>query len=165
MYTPMIGDLTIVLTYAAAIGCGVVGGIFYAFSAFVIKALARLPDHQGIAAMQSINTAVLNGWFLGVFMGTAAACALLILSSLTDWLESGAIFRLSGASLYLIGTLLVTIVCNVPRNDALAAVDAGHADGAARWRRYAAAWTAWNSVRTAAAIAASMLFILSLTEG
>jgi uncharacterized membrane protein len=39
------------LTLFAALGCGVVAGVFFAFSAFVMRALASLPALQGIAAM------------------------------------------------------------------------------------------------------------------
>jgi uncharacterized membrane protein len=48
------------LTFVAALGSGLVAGIFFAFSNFVMKALARVSPAQGIAAMQSINVVVLN---------------------------------------------------------------------------------------------------------
>jgi uncharacterized membrane protein len=57
------------LTFVAAVGSGLVAGIFFAFSNFVMKALARVPPAQGIAAMQSINVVVLNRWFFAVFFG------------------------------------------------------------------------------------------------
>jgi len=57
----------------SALGCGLIAGVFFAFSTFVMKALAGLPTAQGIAAMQSVNVAVLNGWFFSAFFGTAAA--------------------------------------------------------------------------------------------
>jgi uncharacterized membrane protein len=56
----MIDHLLFALTLVAALGCGLMAGVFFAFSAFVMKALARLPLAQGIAAMQSINVAVIN---------------------------------------------------------------------------------------------------------
>jgi uncharacterized membrane protein len=70
------------LKLCAALGCGLMAGVFFAFSCFVMAALARLPVPQGLAAMQSINVRVLNPLFLGVFMGTAAACLVLALSCL-----------------------------------------------------------------------------------
>jgi len=48
-------NLIFILTLVSALGCGLIAGVFFAFSAFVMKALARLPPAQGIAAMQSIN--------------------------------------------------------------------------------------------------------------
>ena len=130
-----------------------------------MNALARLPPAQGIAAMQSINVAVINPWFLAAFLGTAAACVLLAISSLLMWHKPGAVYLLVGSLLYLVGTLLVTIAFNVPRNDALAAVDAESADGATRWARYVPGWTAWNTVRTAAAVGAAALLTIALVAG
>jgi uncharacterized membrane protein len=73
--------------------------------------------------------------------------------------------RLAGGGLYLVGAVLVTIVRNVPMNDALAAVDPDSADGAAQWTRYVPRWTAWNSVRAVAALAAAAALIISLVVG
>ena len=125
----MTGELLVGLTVVSALGCGLMAGVFFAFSAFVMTALARLPPAQGLAAMQAINVAVLNRSFLGAFLGTAAACALLVVSSLSTWHAPDAGYRLVGGALYLIGSLAVTIVCNVPRNEALAAVAADSAAG------------------------------------
>ncbi len=147
----MIDDLIRVLTLVSALGCGLMAGFFFAFSACVMKALARLPASAGIAAMQSINVAVINPLFMIAFLGTAAACVTLGVSSLLMRHRPGAIYLLIGSLLYLVGTVLVTIVFNVPRNDALAAVEPANADAAALWGGYLTSWTAWNHVRTAAA--------------
>ncbi|HSS65716.1 MAG TPA: anthrone oxygenase family protein [Gammaproteobacteria bacterium] len=157
----MIDELAPILTVVAAVGSGLVAGIFFAFSTFVMRALDRLPPAQGIAAMQSINVAVINPWFMTVFFGTAVACLILVVFSLLDWNKAGAGYMLSGGALYLIGTILVTIVFNVPRNDALAAVDPESADGARLWADYLKSWTAWNHVRTAAALASAALFTVA----
>ena len=53
-----------VLTLLAILGCGMIAGVFFAFSAFVMKALARLPAEQGIAAMQAINVAAVTFAFM-----------------------------------------------------------------------------------------------------
>ena len=106
--------LIFVLTFASAIGSGLVAGIFFAFSTFVMKALARLPSAQGIAAMQSINVVVLNPLFFAVFFGTAAICVVLAVRSLFLWQTTGAVYLLVGSLLYPVGTILVTIVFNVP---------------------------------------------------
>jgi uncharacterized membrane protein len=151
-----------VLTLLSALGCGLIAGVFFAFSAFVMKALARLPAAQGIAAMQSINIAVINPLFLSAFLGTAAACALLVVSALVWWNRAAAVYLLAGGLLYLGGTLLVTIVFNIPRNNALAAVEASSAGGSTLWAQYVNSWTAWNHVRTAAALAATASLTIAL---
>lgn len=63
------------LIVGSALGCGVAGGAFFAFSTFIMRALARLPAPQGIAAMQSINVVVITPLFMMALFGTGAACA------------------------------------------------------------------------------------------
>ena len=90
-----------ILIGTALLGSALVAGIFFAFSAFVMKALAEIPSRQGIAAMQSINVVVINPMFLGAFFGTAATCLVVVLQSLD---RSGAerIYLVAGSALYII---------------------------------------------------------------
>src|SRR5687768_4128219 len=88
-------------TLAASLACGLVAGIFYAFSSFVMPALARLPPPQGIAAMQSVNVTVLTPSFLAVFVGAALLAAALGVHAVVAWHRPGAGLRLAGAVLYL----------------------------------------------------------------
>ena len=152
----------VALTLLAALGSELVGGIFFAFSAFIMSALGRIPPDQGIAAMQSINLAVLNPWFFTAFFGTAGFCVVLAAVALFIWSEPGSIHLLVGAALYLLGTILVTMRLNVPLNRALAAVKPGSPEAIAVWIRYQSAWTVWNHVRTAASLAAAVAFIVAL---
>lgn len=154
----------LLLTLVAALGSGLIAGVFFAFSAFVMRALQRLPAPQGVAAMQSINVAVLNRSFLAVFVGTALACGVLAFLSLLRWDAPGAPLRLTGALAYLVGCFAVTMAFNVPRNDALEAVRPETAEAAALWARYLVEWTRWNTVRTLAALAAAVLFTLTLVH-
>jgi uncharacterized membrane protein len=87
------------LTLFSTLGCGLIGGVFFAFSSFVMNALARLPAAQGIATMQSINVVVINPLFMTAFLGTAAACVLLAFSSVLRWREPGAAYLLAGSLL------------------------------------------------------------------
>ena len=158
----MIDRLLFALTVSSALGCGLMAGFFFAFSACVMNALTHLTTVQGIAAMQSINVAVLNRWFFAGFFGTAAACLFGAGCAFVTWHEPGSGYLLAGSLLYLVGTVLVTMVFNVPLNDALAAVDPGSTEGAGIWTRYVATWTAWNHVRAVAALAAAALLIMAL---
>ena len=150
------------LTLFAALGCGLVGGVFFAFSTFVMKGLSRLPPREGIAAMQCINVAALNRWFMAAFFGTAVACVVACVSALLRWREPGTISLFVGSMLYLLGSLMVTAVFNVPRNNSLASIVPTDPDGESHWANYLAAWTAWNHVRTAAALAAAASFSVAL---
>ena len=158
----MIQGLVVALAVAAALGSGVVAGFFFAFSVCVMRALGRLPREQGMAAMQAINVVVLNPWFFTAFFGTAAVCMIVTVLALFTWSTSHVIYLLAGSVLYLAGSIVVTLACNVPLNEALAAVDPHSAAGAALWTRYLAQWTAWNHVRTAASLGAAALCIAAV---
>ena len=158
-------QVLVLLALVAAVGSGVVGGVFYAFSTFVMKALARLPAHEGVAAMQSINVAVINPLFLGAFLGTAAASLGAAAAALLRWQRPGAGWVLCGGLLYFVGTFGVTVVFNVPLNNSLAAVSPADAGAAGQWASYVSRWTAWNHVRTAAALAAAGLLTVAFRLG
>jgi len=148
----------------SALGCGLTAGVFFAFSSFVMNALARLPPAQGIAAMQSINITVINPAFFTALFGTAATCLFLSIRSLLKWHQPGASCLLVGALFYLVGTILVTAVFNVPLNDALAGVKPETDEGSKLWATYLADWTVWNHVRAIAALAAAALFTIALCQ-
>ena len=151
-----------VVTFVTALGSALVSGVFFAFSTFVMKALARLPAAQGIAAMQSINVVAINRWFMGALVGTAVACAALAIASIVGWSAAGARFRLAGSLVYIAGTIVVTRAFNIPRNDALAAVSPDTVVAARLWTDYLATWTQWNHVRTIAPLVAAALLMGSL---
>ncbi|KGM30943.1 anthrone oxygenase family protein [Inquilinus limosus] len=150
-----------VLIFLSALGSGLAGGIFFAFSTFVMGALARLPAPQGIAAMQSINIVVINPLFMMVFMGTAVLCAVVAVAALFGWAGPHPALVVVGAVIYIAGNIVVTMAGNVPLNDALAAVDPASAGGAAIWARYVPDWTVWNHVRTVTGAVAAACFILA----
>ncbi len=150
-----------VLVFLSALGSGLVGGIFFAFSTFVLGALARLPPPQGIAAMQSINIVVINPLFMAAFMGTAVLCVIVAAGALFGWAGPHPTLVVAGAVLYVVGNIVVTMTGNVPLNNALAAVDPASAEGAAVWARYVPDWSVWNHIRTATGLAAAACFILA----
>lgn len=148
-------DLVVAGTAVAALGCGLNAGVFFAFSSFVMKALERLSAPRGIAAMQSINLAVLTPSFMTLLFGTAAACAGLIAWAILDWHGSVGPWLLIGGGLYLAGPIGLTVAYHQPRNLALGAVDPRARDAEPAWRRYVAQWTALNHVRTLASLCAA----------
>lgn len=152
------------MTLFAALGSGLMAGVFFAFSTFVMQALVRLPSPHGIAAMQSINIAVLNPWFLGVFFGTAVLCAAEVIFAVMHWHTPGVAYLLCGSIFYLAGVILVTMLRNLPMNNALAILDPVGADSDRRWANYVASWTTWNHVRTAAALGAAALLAVALRQ-
>jgi uncharacterized membrane protein len=153
------------LTLVTALGCGLNAGVFFAFSSFVIKAIARLHPAQGVAAMQAINVAAITPAFMAALFGTAVACGILAVWALFAWDERFAPYLLVGSVLYLVGTVLLTIAYHAPRNEALARVEPHGADAESHWVRYLSGWTAWNHVRAAAALAAAATLTIALHVG
>ena len=153
------------LTLVAALGCGLIAGVFFAFSSFVMKALARLQPAQGVGAMQAINVAAVTPAFMAALFGIAVACGVLAVWAFFAWDEHFAPYLLIGSLLYLVGTIVLTIAYHVPRNDALARVEPHSADAESHWTRYLSGWTAWNHVRAAAALAAAATLTIALHIG
>jgi uncharacterized membrane protein len=149
------------LKLTAILGCGLIAGVFFAFSSFIMTALARRPSAQGIAAMQSINIAVINPLFMLVFLGTGLVCLLLLVAAIGNWQLSNAPYLLAGSLLYLIGALGTTIGFNVPLNNDLAAIQPNSSEAASIWTKYLARWSAWNHLRTVASLGAVAAFSLA----
>jgi uncharacterized membrane protein len=150
------------LVVLAALGSGLIAGVFFIFSVAVMRALERVPG--GMVAMQSINVVILNPFFLGVFMGTALLSVGILIATFFEW-RSSSLWLLAGALLYLIGSIGVTMIFNVPMNNALAAADPSSPEGQKVWADYLANWTRWNHVRTIASLAASAAFIATIANG
>lgn len=150
------------LTALTALGCGVVAGVFFAFSTFVMRALGRLSLAQGIAAMQAINAAAIPSTFFITGLGTMLGCVALACWAVVEWHEAFTPYLLAGSVLYVVGSMVVTVAFNLPRNDALATVDPEGAEAVDRWTRYLAEWTFWNHVRAAGALAAAAALIGAL---
>lgn len=157
----MSGDVVRGLTIASAVGAAVSGGVFFAFSTFVMRALDDLSPAEGIRAMQSINRAAPNPAFMALLFGTAGASLVLIVDAARNVGEPGSGYRLAAGALFLV-VIALTAAYHVPRNDELAALDGASLDAPRQWARYVSNWTAWNHVRTLAPIASAVLSILSL---
>ncbi|MEV0902375.1 anthrone oxygenase family protein [Actinoplanes sp. NPDC049802] len=130
-----------VLTTAAVIGSGLLSGVFFAFSAFVMSGLRRLPDPDGAAAMRSINVTAQRPPLMIALFGVSALCVAMIVRAMVTWPQPGAAWLLAGALLTIAGGLGVTVAVNVPLNNRLEA-------GAVTWSRFVAGWEPANHART-----------------
>jgi uncharacterized membrane protein len=115
--------------------------------------------------MNAINSVILRSLFMPVFFATTLASLLLAAFSVFRWNDPGAVAMFVGGVLYVVGMFVVTMVFNVPLNNALAAVDPQSDDATRVWARYLRDWTFWNHVRTIACVAASALFIWAIAYG
>jgi uncharacterized membrane protein len=145
------------------IGAALVGGVFFAFSTFVMKALEQLPENQGIAAMQRINVVVLNPLFLSAFVGTALFAAICVVAGFVAPGATRSQLLLAAGLSYLVGCFGVTVAFNVPRNERLARMECDSAQAADYWPVYVREWLLWNHVRTVASLAAAACAAMALT--
>ncbi|CAN7642582.1 DUF1772 domain-containing protein [Variovorax sp. LjRoot290] len=156
--------LMLPLTVLAAVGSAVIAGLLFAFSTSVMKALSQLPPEQGMAAMQNINVTIQNPVFLGVFVGTAVLCGVLVLRALLHANDAATWWLLIGAAAYLIGTFGVTMVFNVPMNNTLARAEASAVVAAVQWPAYVGPWVRWNHLRTVMGVLAALSFTVAAVQ-
>ncbi|MDI6835624.1 DUF1772 domain-containing protein [Ciceribacter thiooxidans] len=159
----MMDIILTVLLWFSAIGCGLLAGLYFAFSTFIMRALDRTGAEAGATAMNAINVEILRSTFMPLFLGTTASSAILALIALIRWGEPGSLSTFLGGVLYVVGMFVVTMVFNVPLNNRLAKISSGDVD--AVWRHYLDVWTRWNHVRTLTSTAASALFIAAIAAG
>ncbi len=152
-----------VVTVADAVGAACVGGVFFAFSGFVMPALGRLSTRDAVTTMQSINVTAVRPPLMIALFGTAVCCVVVCVEALrADIDDSRRILLLSGVVLYLVGSVGLTIAYNEPLNDELAIADPSAADTIAQWQHYLTGWTRANTVRAAASLAAAGCFVTAL---
>lgn len=158
----MLAHFTTGLLCFAAIGCALMAGVYFSFSAFIMTAFARIAPPSGIAAMNAINEVILKSLFMPLFVATTLAAAILIGVGLLRWNDPSSEAMIFGGTIYVIGMFLVTMVFNMPLNNALAAVEKASLEAEQVWSRHLIVWTRWNHVRTIASTAAAAAFIIAL---
>lgn len=153
--------LFLILMQIAIVAYAFVGGVFLAFSDFIMRSLSLTDGVGGAEAMQVINREVFRWIFMALFLGMAPSSVAIAVYGATHLAHpSGALILLAGL-VYLIGCFGVTVAFNVPMNKALACMDLSQDSARAYWTgTYLPRWTFWNTVRTAASglSAAFLLF-------
>ena len=158
----MIESLLTIILWFCVIGNGLMAGVYFAFSGFIMSSLARIETAAGILAMQSINDVILRSAFMPIFFGTSVGAVVIAASVLSNFAEPGAILKFSAGALYFTGMFVTTILVNVPLNNKLGDADAYSAHGAEIWDDYLQRWTRWNHVRAIASLVSSILFFTAI---
>jgi uncharacterized membrane protein len=130
---------------AAQLTGGLLAGLFFAYSVSVMPALKAMPDPTFEAVMNKINVVIVNPVFLAVFLGAPVTAA-----ALPSWERSA--YAVAGGLLGVV-TLIVTVVWNIPLNNALAR-------GGARVD-FERPWVRWNVVRTLTGLASFVCLLLA----
>jgi uncharacterized membrane protein len=147
-----------------SVGAGLIGGLFFVFSNTCMRAFDELPAAGAVAAMNSINRVILNPLFFLAFFGTALLCIVLLMGLMTRPAATSELLVVAGALLYLVGSIGVTMVCNVPLNNKLAKVSPSATDMETQWRAYRGPWTRWNHVRTVACLLSAASLALAIPD-
>lgn len=149
--------LFLIIAYA------VVGGVFLAFSDFIMRSLKATSGSGGIEAMQIINKEVFHWAFMALFISLAPLSLGLLGYAYVSLRGTGAVLLQLAAGSYLVAVFGVTVARNVPLNNMLDGMDMAAEATAQFWNaRYVPDWTFWNSVRTLGSIATSGLCLAGL---
>jgi uncharacterized membrane protein len=151
-YCPTV--LTAVVATVALVLTGAVSGVFFAFSVSVLPGLDALRPDQAVAAMTSMNRAILNPLFLASFVGPPLVASLAGVLLLTGDATGAALLFFAAAAVYVLGAIAPTAAVNVPLNNAL---EAAPEPAEEAWSAYSRRWTRWNHWRTVASLAALAL--------
>ncbi len=147
------------LIWASVLGSGLLAGTYFAFSSFIMRALANIDTHEGINAMNAINTTILRSLFMPLFFASTFVSFVMMLLGLWYWGDDGAFELFTAGAIYFFCMFGVTAAKNVPLNDSLGSVDAKSAAGERVWNNYLAVWTRYNAVRAGACL---LTFIISI---
>ena len=160
----MSSTLVSIIFWAAALSSGLMAGVYFAFSGFIMKAFSKIETAQSVAAMNSINEVILRSLFMPVFFGSSIISFLLVVVAFVYWGETDAGLTLIAGMVYFVGMFACTVVFNVPLNNALARVGADSDNAQQIWSRYLSTWTKWNHLRTVSSLITCALCIWLLTD-
>lgn len=153
----------LILSQFSIIAFALVGGVFLAFSDFIMRSLATASGPGGIEVMQSINREVFRWIFMALFLGMAPVSAVIAGYAYLHLSGAAALLVMAAAGLYLVGVFGVTVVFNVPLNNLLEGMASGSPAARDFWEtRYLPDWTFWNSVRASAGVLAAGLYLTAM---
>ncbi|MFI1827163.1 DUF1772 domain-containing protein [Streptomyces sp. NPDC020412] len=149
---------TAVLT--AAIVCnGLLAGTFFAFACSVVPGLRHVDDATYVTAFRAINRAILNGWFLSVFMG---APVLAVVAAVLRPDGTAFVWLVVGAAC-AIATFAITAAVNVPLNQRLDAAPTDSPTALTEARRaFEPRWNRAHLVRTLTSVAGAASLTLAV---
>jgi uncharacterized membrane protein len=152
--------LVALVTAAAS---GLMGGVLFAFSTFVMPALRRLSPHGAVTTMQAINMTAPRALAVPLVVSGVGSVAVAIWAVAGSSRGAGVAVVVAGAVAGA-GAFLVTVGYHVPRNDRLARVDPGSRAVDSAWAAYHPGWVAMNHVRTALSLASAGLVLAGVGQ-
>ncbi len=160
----MSSTLVTILLWAATLSSGLMAGVYFAFSGFIMKAFDNIETAQSVAAMNSINEVILRSLFMPVFFGSSIISFLLVIIAFVYWGDAGAWLALITGMIYFTGMFVCTVVFNVPLNNALARPGPDYDNEQQIWSHYLRTWTKWNHLRTVSSLITCAFCVWLLTD-
>ncbi len=152
------------LLWAAALSSGLIAGVYFTFSGFVIRAFGEIDTTHAIAAMNSINKTILRSAFMPLFFGSSIISVLLMILTIYNWSDASAALILLAGAVYFIGMFVCTLLFNVPLNNSLAGIDSSSSNAQQIWSRYLTIWTNWNHLRTISSLVTCIICLWILSK-
>lgn len=155
----MFDSMTSLALTIAALGAGLIAGVYFAFSAFIMRAFDRLGAARATDAMNAINEVILRSWFMALFFGSTLLYAILAAVAVFDTDLAGRWILFAAGSVYVVGMFLCTVLFNVPLNNRLATSVSVDDRKGETWAHYLKHWTRWNHLRMLCSLATLILSI------
>jgi uncharacterized membrane protein len=144
-----------ILIQATVLAYALVGGVFLAFSDFIMRSLAL--SGQGAGTMRVINREVFRWVFMALFLGLVPVSLGLAFVGYGALEGAARYWVVLAAIIYVAGCFGVTVLRNVPMNTALENLGDDTEASEAYWTdTYLPRWTFWNSVRTLACVLSAL---------
>jgi uncharacterized membrane protein len=156
------------LNFLTLLFSGLIAGLLYGYSCSVNPGLQSLANGEYIKAMQSVNLAIQNPYFLLAFTGLLLLFPVSTYLMLRQQHTSAAFYLLLAATIiYFIGVFIITLFCNVPLNEQLAKFPASSASAteiSAMRQTFEKPWNSYHTIRTIAAVISFGLTILAIIK-
>ncbi|MEA3437308.1 MAG: DUF1772 domain-containing protein [Thermodesulfobacteriota bacterium] len=154
-----------VIWLIATLLTGLSAGFFYSWQVSVIPGTKLINARNYIETMQSINRAIINPAFLLIFIGPF----LMQILAIYQFRGTSAMAYLLAACLcYFLGTLLVTVLGNVPLNNSLDLLNSNNMSPEQLDHtrlQYALKWNRLHTLRTVFAVLSFILMLIpTLTQ-
>lgn len=155
--------ITLSLT-VAAISAGLMAGVYFAFSAFIMRSFDQLGATRATDAMNAINDVILHSWFMVLFFGSTLLYAMLSANALFDADLTGRWLLFAIGVIYIVGMFACTVMFNVPLNNYLAKASSNDCTTSETWALYFRQWTRWNHLRSVGSLVTFVLSMYYLTN-
>jgi len=143
----MLNSIIVLSLFIAALSAGLMAGVYFAFSTFIMRAFDQLGAVQAADAMNTVNEVILRSWFMILFFGSTLLYAALAGYAVFAADLAGRWWLFAAGLIYVVGMFLCTALFNVPLNNRLAAAGVDDSTRAEAWKHYFVYWTRWNHLR------------------